>query len=30
MRPKMPPTLLPYIQALQAATPADQGSLFDG
>jgi len=28
-RPKMPPTVLPYIQALQSKTPADQGSLFD-
>lgn len=28
-RPKMPPTLLPYIQALRAKTPADQPSLFD-
>jgi DNA modification methylase len=28
-KPQMPPTLLPYIQALRASTPADQGSLFD-
>lgn len=28
-RPKMPPTLLPYIQALRSKTPADQSSLFD-
>lgn len=28
-RPKMPPTLTPYIQALRAKTPADQGSLFE-
>jgi len=28
-RPKMPPVLTPYIQALKAKTPADQGSLFD-
>jgi len=28
-RPKMPPTMLPYIQALRAKTPVDQGSLFD-
>ncbi len=28
-RPQMPPTMLPYIQALRATTPADQGSLFD-
>jgi len=28
-RPRMPPTILPYIQALRAKTPADQGSLFD-
>ncbi len=28
-RPKVPPTMLPYIQALRAKTPADQGSLFD-
>jgi len=28
-RPKMPPVLTPYIQALRATTPADQGSLFD-
>lgn len=28
-RPKMPPTILPYIQALRAKTPADQASLFD-
>ncbi len=28
-RPQMPPTLLPYIQALRAKTPADQASLFD-
>jgi DNA modification methylase len=28
-RPQMPPTILPYIQALKAKTPADQGSLFD-
>lgn len=28
-RPKMPPLLTPYIQALRAKTPADQGSLFD-
>jgi hypothetical protein len=28
-KPQMPPTLLPYIQALRAKTPADQGSLFD-
>jgi len=26
---KMPPTMLPYIQALRAKTPVDQGSLFD-
>lgn len=29
-RPKMPPTMLPYIQALKAKTPADQASLFEG
>jgi len=29
VKPKMPPTLTPYIQALRAKTPADQGSLFD-
>lgn len=28
-RPQMPATILPYIQALRAKTPADQGSLFD-
>ncbi len=28
-RPKMPATILPYIQALRVKTPADQGSLFD-
>ncbi len=28
-RPRMPATMLPYIQALRAKTPADQGSLFD-
>jgi len=28
-RPQTPPTMLPYIQALRAKTPADQGSLFD-
>jgi len=28
-RPKMPATVLPYIQALRAQTPADQRSLFD-
>lgn len=28
-RPKMPPTMLPYIQALKSKTPADQGSLFE-
>lgn len=28
-RPRMPATILPYIQALRAKTPADQGSLFD-
>lgn len=28
-RPRMPATILPYMQALRAKTPADQGSLFD-
>ena len=28
-RPRMPATILPYIQALKAKTPADQESLFD-
>lgn len=28
-RPKMPPTMLPYIQALRVKTLADQGSLFE-
>jgi len=28
-RPRMPATMLPYIQALRAKTPADQNSLFD-
>lgn len=28
-RPKTPPTMLPYIQALRAKKPADQASLFD-
>lgn len=28
-RPRMPATMLPYIQALRAKTPADQASLFD-
>ncbi len=28
-RPKTPPTMLPYIQALKADTPADQASLFE-
>jgi DNA modification methylase len=28
-KPSMPPTILPYIRALRAKTPADQGSLFD-
>ena len=28
-RPRMPATMLPYIQALRAKTPADQRSLFD-
>lgn len=29
-KPTMPPTVLPYIQALKAKTPADQASLFEG
>lgn len=28
-RPTLPPLMLPYIQALKAKTPADQGSLFE-
>lgn len=28
-KPTMPPTVLPYIQALKAKTPADQASLFE-
>lgn len=28
-RPKMPPTMLPYIQATRGKTPVDQGTLFD-
>lgn len=28
-RPRMPATMLPYIQALRATTPADQPSLFE-
>lgn len=28
-KPAMPPTILPYIQALRAKTPADQESLFE-
>jgi hypothetical protein len=27
-RPKLPPTMTPYIQALRAKTPADQASLL--
>jgi len=28
-KPSMPPSILPYIQALRAKTPADQASLFE-
>jgi DNA modification methylase len=28
-KPHMPPTVLPYIQALRSKVPADQGSLFE-
>jgi len=28
-KPRIPPTMLPYIQALRAKTPVDQGSIFD-
>ncbi len=27
--PKMPPTMLPYIQATKGKMPVDQGTLFD-